>query len=234
MSVSGSTSFAMTAGEMIDKAFHRLGKATEGEAVTARMYTDGLSSFNLILKSKIGTSDRLSLRTEGTLALVANQAAYPITNPFPLRITSVRRRNSSGYDVPLNELSRQEYFDIPNKTASPSTPVSFYFDPQSVTPTLYLWAAPDSNAASEYSILYTYLRRIDDMLASSDSLDMPQEWYDPIIWMLADDLETEYPVNDPRLAMKISQKAAQGKATLDFWDTESASLYVQPDAGYGF
>lgn len=230
MSVSGSASFALNAVQIIDKAFHRLGKASEGEAVSARMYEDGLSSLNLILKSKIGTSDHLAIRTEGVLSLVANQASYSIA--APLRITSVRRRNSSGYDVPMNAYSREEYFDTPNKTSSPSVPIAWYFDPQATSGTLYVWPAPDSGAAAEYTLPYTYLRRIDDMLASTDSLDMPQEWLDPIIWLLADDLETEYPLNDPRLAMKVERKAAQAKAILDGWDTEGQSLYLQPDPGY--
>jgi hypothetical protein len=230
MTVSGSTSYAMNAVQMIDKAFHRLGKASEGEAISARMYTDGLSSLNLILKSRIGTSDHLSLRTEGSLSLVANQASYALT--APLRITSVRRRNSSGYDVPMNSYSREEYFDTPNKTASPSVPIAWYHDPQGSSSTLYVWPAPDSNAVAEYTLQYTYLRRPDDMVGSADSLDMPQEWIDPVIWMLADDLETEYPVNDPRLAMKVERKAAQAKAILDSWDTEGQSIYVQPDPGF--
>jgi hypothetical protein len=229
MAVSGSVSFSLNAGGIIDKAFHRLGKASEGEAVSARMYEDGLSSLNLILKSKLGTTDRLSLRTEGSLALVANQEGYTLTNPFPVSIMSIRLRDSASMDVPLQELSRQEYFDLPNKTASPSIPVSWFFDPQRGAGVLYVWPAPDTTAASEYTLETTYLRRIDDMLASNDDLDMPQEWLDHVIWLLADDLETEYPVNDPRLALKIERKAADAKQVLDYWDTEGTSLFMQPD-----
>lgn len=232
MSVSGSATFTLNAVQIIDKAFHRLGKASEGEAVSARMYEDGLSSLNLIIKSKIGATDRLSLRAEGSLSLVASQAAYPLIGP--VRVFSIRRHSSEGFDVPMNELSRQEYFDTPNKTVSQSVPVSFYSDPQRDSTTVYVWPAPDTNSASEYTLQYTYLRRPDDMIASGDSLDMPTEWLDPIIWMLADDLETEYPVNDARLAMKIGSKAAEAKQMLDNFDTESASVYLQPDAGYGY
>jgi hypothetical protein len=229
MAVSGSTSFNLNTGQLIDKAFHRLGKASEGEAISARMYTDGLSSLNLILKSKLGVSDRLSLRTEGSVALIANQASYTLTDPFPARLMSVRLRSSAGVDVPLGELSRQEYFDLPNKATSPSVPVSWYFDPQRASGVLYVWPAPDTTAASEYTLQTTFLRRIDDMLASNDDLDMPQEWLDPVIWLLADDLETEYPVNDARLAMKIERKAAEAKQVLDYWDTEGSSIFMQPD-----
>jgi hypothetical protein len=96
---------------------------------------------------------------------------------------------------------------------------------------LYVWPAPNADAADEYSLITTYLRRIDDMLASNDDLDMPQEWLDPVIWLLADDLETEYPVNDSRLALKIERKAADAKQILDYWDTEGTAIFMQPDFG---
>jgi hypothetical protein len=131
----------------------------------------------------------------------------------------------------MNELSRQEYFDLPNKTADASVPVSWYFDPQTTTGTLYLWPAPDTNAASDYTLQITHTRRIEDMDSSADSLDMPQEWLDAVIWLLADDLETEYPVNDARLAAKIERKAIESKQMLDYWDTETTSLFMQPDNG---
>jgi hypothetical protein len=227
MAVSGSTDFTFNVNQIIDKAFHRLGKASEGEAVSARMYEDARSSLNLILKSKLGTSDRLFLRTEATVTLVSGQQSYSI--PAALRMQSVRRRNSNADDTPMREMSRQEYDDMPNKTSSPSIPVAWYFDPQVASSTLTVWPAPSSTAASDFTLHTTQLRRIDDMDASTDSLDMPQEWLDPVIWLLADDLETEYPVNDARLAAKIERKAAESKAVLDYWDTETTSLFMQPD-----
>lgn len=229
---SGSINFTLTANEIVEKAFHRLGKASEGEALSTRMVSDGMSSLNLLLKSKLGTSDRLFLRTETSQALTADDADY-VLSPMPLRVLSVRRRDTDDRDTPMQELSRQEYFDLPNKTSSPSIPVSWYFDPQTTTGTLYVWPAPDTNAASDWSLRITTHRRIEDMDSASDALDMPQEWLDPVIWMLADDLETEYPVNDARLAQKIEGKAIEAKQVLDYWDTEGTSVYMQPDFGDG-
>jgi hypothetical protein len=65
MTVSGSTNYALNTNEIIDKAFHRLGKASEGEAISARMYEDGRSSLNLIIKSKLGTSIGCSSARQG-------------------------------------------------------------------------------------------------------------------------------------------------------------------------
>ncbi len=116
----------MTSAEIISKAFHILGKASEGEALTARMASDGQSSLNLLIKT-LGASSHLWTTEEGELTLVAGTEAYVIS-PKPMRIISARR-HQSGIDTPMNEMARSTYFDQPNKTASPSTPVSFYYDP---------------------------------------------------------------------------------------------------------
>lgn len=230
MSTSGSVAYNLVASQIVTKAFNLLGVGSEGEALTPRMMDDGFTSLNLLVKTW-GAKKHLWTLTEGTLALVAGQAAYVIT-PKPLRVISVRRRTTFGSnvtDVPMNEFSRQEYFDQPTKTTSPSTPVSFYFDPQATTGTLYVWPAPASTIISTVSLAYTYVRRMDDLLTSNDDADLPQEWLQALTWNLASDLEPEYPVNDARLASKIDTKAAILYNALSGWDNEPASIYIQPD-----
>lgn len=227
MSTSGTTTYTLTALEVIEKAFHRLGKASEGESLSARMASDGMSSLNLLLKD-LQAEIHLWTKTEGTVAMVADQEGYTLSSTTPLRIEAARLRDANDLDTPLSELSRQEYFDLPNKSES-TTPVSFYYDPQRAAGVLYLWPAPDSNAVADYTLYLTYLRRIEDISATTDNLDLPQEWLQGIVWALADDLETEYPVNDPRLAGKIERKAMIFMDKMRAWDTELTSVYFQPD-----
>lgn len=231
MSTSGTVSFNMTALELVEKAFSRLGKNSEGRSLSARMWTDGLSSLNLLLKGPLGVTEHLWTKTERSVTLIEDTASYALT-PKPGRVLSVRRRLTSGdtiTDVPLAELSRQEYFDLSNKTTAPSVPTGWYYDPQSTTGTLYVYPVPDEDGATDNTLQLTYLRRIEDMSSTGDDLDMPQEWLDAVVWMLADSLETEYPVNDSRLAAKIERKAIEGKALVKSWDTEPASIYIQPE-----
>lgn len=230
MATSGSVNFSLNAGQIIEKAFHVLGKAAEGEALSSRMYDDGLSSLNLMLKTW-GANEHLWIKTERSLALVGGQAAYAL-DPKPGRVLSVRRQTQN-IDVPMNEMARDTYFNQPTKTSSASTPVSWYYDPQAFTGTLYLWPAPSVQTATNTTVNMTYLRRIQDMDASGDDLDMPQEWLQAVVWNLANELETEYPVNDGRLAGKIERKAAQLLGALEAWDTEPASIYFQREAEWG-
>lgn len=227
MTTSGVTIYQPTTTQIIEAAFNILGVAQEGEALTPRMFSDGLRALNMLIVSW-NAHPRLWIYQEGTLALVGDQAAYAITDPRPLRITSVRYVNQ-GIQVPMTEMSRQEYFDQPNLTTSPSIPVSFYFDPQVSEGTLYLWPCPSVSVASQYTLSYTYIRRMDVMTATNQTLDFPQEWIEPVTWNLAKRLMTQYPVNDPNLAIMVRTDADQYYNALMQWDNEPASLYFSPD-----
>lgn len=231
MTTSGSVDYSLVTNTIIDKAFHRLGVASEGEAVTARMYEDGRSSLNLMVKAW-SAREHLWLETEASVTLVASQATYALATLFsqkPMRVNSIRRRVTTGStDTPLWPLSREEYFDLPNKTTA-AVPVNWYYDTLRALGTLYIWPTASTAVAAAQTLQVTYLRRIEDFDASNNDPDLPQEWLEALIWNLADNLETEYPVNNPRRAAKIERMAAESLAAIESFDTEPASLFLQPD-----
>ena len=227
MSTSGSIDFGLTTNTIIEKAFHLLGVAAEGEALTARQYEDGRLSLNLMVKSW-GTKKHLWLQTTRSVTLVAGQAAYALS-PKPMRVIEARRKTTaSSIEVPLSEWARSTYYEQPNKTIA-SIPVAFYYEPQLSTGTLYLWPTPSSTTASTTTVELTYMRRIDDFDASNNEPDLPQEWLEALVWNLANRLEPEYPCNDNRLAKKIETRAELLLAEIEAFDTEPASLFLQPE-----
>lgn len=231
MSTSGSVDFGLVTNTIIEKAFHRLGVASEGEAMTARMYEDGRASLNLMVKAW-SAREHLWLTTTTAVTLVASQADYALTTLFslkPMRVLSVRRRvTSESTDTPLRPLSRQEYFDLPNKTTA-AVPTGWFYDPQRATGTLYLWPTASTSVAAAQTLQVTYQRRIQDFDASNNDPDLPQEWLEALVWNLADNLEPEYPVNNPRLAAKIERMARQTLADIEASDTETESIFLQPE-----
>lgn len=227
MTTSGATTYAPTTTEIIEGAFNCLGVAQEGEALTPRMYSDGLRALNWLIQTWCA-NPHLWAYTEGTLTMVGGQAAYALSDPRPLRITSVRRVRQ-GIQVPLIQFSRQEYFDMPTQTTSPSIPVNYYFDPQVDEGTLYLWPCPSATTAAQYTLAMTYVRQMDVMNATNNTLDMPQQWIEPVTWNLAKRLLTQYPVNDPALMQLVLGQAAESYASLIKWDNEPASIFIQPE-----
>jgi hypothetical protein len=226
MTTSGVITYQPSVLEYIEGMFNILGVAQEGEALTPKMYQDGLRAFNGLIQT-YSAHPHLWTATEGSVTLVAGQAAY-VVSPRALRVTDCRYRRN-GIDVPMTMFSRQEYFDQPNKTVAPSIPVNFYFDPKVDTGTLYLWPAPSSQAASQYTIHFTYVRFLDAVTATNETVDLPQQWVEPIMWNGAKRLLTQYPVNDPALMQVILAQAAEYEARLMQWDNEPASLFLQPD-----
>lgn len=228
MSTSGTVAYSLTATQLIQAAFGNLGIAQEGEGLTPRMYEDGLRALNLLIKTW-GAHYRLWIMEEAELVLVANTPSYVIT-PKPLRIVAARYRlTSSSIDVPMIEMSRQEYFDQPNKTTSPSIPVNFYYDPQTTTGTLYLWPCPSATAAAQYTVRYTYARRMESMVSTNNELDMPQEWQEAVVWNLSKRLASQYPVNDQSLMNLVLGMAGETYQALMQWDNEPASIFLQPE-----
>lgn len=237
MTTSGVYTFTLTNNEIVTQAFGKLGVGSEGEALTARMYSDGTAALNLLIKSW-EAMDHLWTRSNYSLALIADTAAYALTLPTggkPMRVISARRKTTaSGYEIPMQAWSRQEYLDQPNKTSSPSTPLNFYYDPQRTTGTLYLWPAPSAAVAPTITIEIDYLRRMTDQVTSNNEADVPQEWLNALVWNLAVELMPQYPINDSNLAGMVIKRAEQLFADLKGWDNEPTSLYLQPNyQGWG-
>lgn len=226
MTTSGSTDFAMGANEIIEEAFDICAIGSEGESISADMYRRANRSLNLITKAW-GAEEHLWIRTEGTVTLVAGQQSYAIS-PKPMRIGEVRRHvTASGYDTPLMEWARQQYFAQSNK-ATQSIPTAFYYDPQRDTGTLYVWPTASAATASSMTLGMTYLRKLEDFDNTSDTPDLPQEWLLALNYALADQLAVKY-VSDPRRRAEISGRAVAYKAAIEAWDTEPASLFLQPE-----
>lgn len=226
MSTSGSTDFNLVANEIIIEAFDLCGIGSEGEAITADMYARALRSLNLIVKTW-GTSEHLWVRTSRSVTLTEGTATYTLT-PKPMRVIEVRRKvTSGGIETPLMEWARQTYTEQPNK-GTKSIPTAFYYDPQSTAGTLYVWPTASAGTAAAMTLELTYLRRMDDFDDSNDDADMPQEWLQALSYALAAELGLKYGVN-PAILGNIQNRAAALFAQLQSFDTEPASLFLQPD-----
>lgn len=226
MAVSGSVDYNLDAASIITEAFDLCGIGSEGEAVSSDMQTRALRSLNLIVKTW-GSRPRLWVNTERSVTLIASTASYALT-PKPMRVTSVRRRLTDGsIDTPMQELSRQEYYDLPDKTTD-SVPLSFYYDPQTTTGTLYVWPRPSTATASDYTLQLTYLRRMDDFDATTNDADLPQEWLQALSYALASELALKYGVA-PDIRAEINARAGALYELLDGFDEEPASIFITPD-----
>ena len=118
------------------------------------------------------------------------------------RITEVRRRESSNYEIPVNFESRADYFDLPDKTSQGAI-VQAYFSRQNTEGEMYVWPAP--NTARDV-VNFTYERPLQQIDNVTDSFDVPGYWYEALINNLAERLILKFGCSAER-AMLIRASA---------------------------
>lgn len=188
MAVSGSTDQNSTAVTILEDARRLLGIHAEEESLANHEKDTGLRFLTMMLKDWQVDPDLGSwLETQGTLALTATASflfgSGGAFTTIPFEIVAVRISKSGGNEIPMTRMSRADYFDLPNKTST-GTPTQFFYDRQRDSGTLYVWPVP---ADATYTITFTYRRRIMDVDAGTDNLDLPPEWQ----WAVANSLAVQ-------------------------------------------
>lgn len=234
MATSGSTDFTLTTHDLIIEARKKIGIHETEEPLQADQLTMGKKTLNSMLKSWQVGGVSMSQYTEGTLTLVQSQSSYSFasggdfaTVPFDMVDVRITR---NGSDLPMMELSREEYYAIPRK-AQEGYPTQWFYDRQRNSGTMYVWPTPDATAGT---LKFTYVRKIEDMDSNEDDLDLPQEWFEAVIYGLADRLAEEYGLTNTPLGQRVAQNAAMSLQEIKEFDTGEGrgSVRIVPGGNY--
>jgi hypothetical protein len=162
MTTSGTRDFNLDVAEIIEEAYERCGLEvrTGYDARTARR------SLNLMLAEWANRGLNLWTVAEGIFTVTQGDASYVLAADVVDILDVVVRR--SGTDFEIDRISRTEYFTLPNKTTQGRS--SQYFLDRTITPTMYLWAAPEN---STDQIRYYYVRRMQDADSLTNTNDIP-------------------------------------------------------------
>lgn len=179
MATSGSSNFALTAREIVDFALKKQRVVDAARVPGAAEAATAQRELNMMLKGwqKYPSLWRV---TEGTFTLTVT-SAYTL-NPVPHKVLGARYVATSGNDLPMNEMSRSEYYDLPNRYST-GFPHSYYVDYQRTAATLFIWQ-PLASATTEV-IRYTYLRKFEDIDSLDDDIDVRSEWLEVVGYNLA-------------------------------------------------
>ncbi len=147
----------------------------------------------------------------------------------PLRVVSSRRYNfPSAIDTMMTPLSRIDYRNMPNKSAT-GVPTQYFYDPRGGANTqgiYYVWPAP---AGVYNGVKMTWWRPVQDFVTSANTPDLPQEWLDALVWNLAYKMGPEFDVSPNRYQM-IQGQAAASLDNVMGWDREPESYLFGFDA----
>jgi hypothetical protein len=165
--------------------------------------------------ASIVADDTVTIDDALTVATASGSEVYHYTassfKPVS-RILNVRRKETTDYEVPINFLSREDYQDLPNKSQN-GTVIQTYFSRQEPNGIMYTWNAPSSAVPV---LRFTYERKIQIMESSTDTFDLPEYWYEAVIYNLAIRLAPKYGVSQ-LLLMELKQLAKEAlDAALSF------------------
>lgn len=128
--------------------------------------------------------------------------------------------NSS--EIPVDEWSRDDYFDQPVKNTQGNTS-NYYYSPQLGLGELYVWPTAYNN---QNIMNFTYIRPIEVTEQNADQVDFPAEWYLPLAYKVAEMLCDEYYVT-PTEQQLIKMKAEELMANVLAFDNSGDSIRIE-------
>jgi hypothetical protein len=233
MALSASTNWSMTAGDVISAALRLMGVGLNGETVTTAETNDTLEALEGLLKLYSVLGLKLWMRRNESITLVASDGdmslgpSGDVTMDRPVDVLDSYLRDSNNIDIPVTVMSREEYRALTDKTST-GTPNQIHYDPQLTNGVLYIWPVPDSTAASEYTLELNYIKPLDDADATTNDVEIPQEWFLALKWNLAKEIMMEYDIPEEK-QKRIEKYANFYRKQAERTDIEdNRSIYIRP------
>jgi hypothetical protein len=130
-------------------------------------------------------------------SLIANVAsgarvfAYTTRATRPLSLIAAVRRDVNGTDTPMEMLRTATTYEAITLKSATGTPSLVFYEPSLPAG----WLSLDTEPTDVTDVLrLTYVRPLEDVDASTDDLDYPQEWFRPLSMGLAREIAPDYGV----------------------------------------
>lgn len=230
MATSGSTDWTLNRDQVITGALRKLGVLPSGGTPTAAQVADCKDSLNAIVKNLQAKGMPLWKITSTTFTTVDGTAEYTIGDgedvdaPKPLRVHQALRITSGAENVPLQVLNRYDFNNLPNEL-SEGVPVQLYYQPLRTTGTIRLWPIPTDSTTE---IVIHYQAMFEDMDGATDDFDFPSEWIQPIIYLLAWSMASEFVIPLPDRKVLEAEAKYWLEEALSMM-SEEGSIFFQPD-----
>lgn len=169
----------------------------------------------------VGTTITLTSPLTNNVLSGATIYVYQTKITRPEAITSARRRDSSNYDTPLNELARNDYFNLAQKTVI-GQPTQFYYDKQLSSGIFYLYQAPND---ATNTIKFTFQKMFFDFNTGNDNPDFPIEWAETLAFGLASRLCYDFSI-DKTKTEQIKRTYDEMLRNLKGYDREDSIYFV--------
>ena len=130
-------------------------------------------------------------------------------------------------EIPMARLNRDSYANLPNK-AFQGKPLQFWLDRTLDEPIMYVWPVPSASTA--IAQVTTYVKRyIMDVGTLTQEIEVPQRWYEAIVYQLAARFAEELPQVDPAMMPILDQKAMRALNEAEMEERDNSPIYFTPN-----
>jgi hypothetical protein len=205
---SGTTSFFMTAQQIITAALIKTGAFDEYDTIPTTDLNNCLQTLEILVKDMANDGLPLWCVKQISFPVVKGQQTYnlsTITNStLPLRILDAflgDGQNPSN-DVTLQVVSRYDWDTLGQKTAQ-AVPNQLWYDPQLGAGIITLYNVPSD---STHIVNVVVQLQMQDIGSLSNNPAFPQEAYRMLVWCLVDEISLDYrmPADERR---EVNQRA---------------------------
>lgn len=130
-------------------------------------------------------------------------------------------------EIPMARLNRDDYVNLPNKMFA-GRPLQFWCDRQLNNPVMYLWPVPSAQFVTAQAVVWVK-RYIMDVGTMTQEIEVPQRWYDAIVYVLAAKLAEETPTVDPQMIAILDQKAQRALLEAENEERDDSPIYLTPN-----
>lgn len=153
-----------------------------------------------------------------------NNQAIGINNTLAIQTLSIC---NNPFEITIARINRDDYINLPNKTFQ-GRPLQYWYDRQRDIPIMTLWPSPNL-AASMNQITIWRKRYIMDIGGVNDVLDIPQRWFDAVVYNLALSLAEVRPEVDPSIIPMVGQRANSSLLTAMQEERDNSPIYWTPN-----
>jgi hypothetical protein len=224
MATSSTTAFNLDLTELVEEAFERCGAELRSgyDLKTARR------SLNLLFADWANRGINLWTVAQSSITLVQGTATYDLPADTVDLMEHVIRTGagnvSTQADLTITRISVSTYSSIPNKLTQ-ARPIQIYINRQAPIPNVTVWPTPDGSQT--YTLIYWYLRRIQDAGNGVNTMDVPFRFIPCMVAGLAYYLSMKLPNALERMqVLKAQYDEAWDLASTE--DREKAAIRFVP------
>ena len=151
--------------------------------------------------------------------------AYTTLAGRPTKIVSAYRRDINDIDTVIDMVGEEEYRSLSNKGSS-GPPVLAWYQPTLTSGTLYVWPVDGGSSVDKLVLSAQYYP--DDFDSATDNPQFPAEWYEALVYGLADRLAPELGIPLKERGFLRLEAKEKIEEALNF-DTENASVIFALD-----